>query len=191
MSPALLLAAALAAAPASAPAHKKAPLVPTAEKGRPLDIRADHLTVLTKENRGLWKGHVHAVRPPSGDQPQLDLKCDELVTDYAGEDKLEKVTCKGNVEVTQGDRQGFGELAVFDNDKGELVVTGNPRGKQGPNSFYGDRLVFFPNSDRVEVENPRIRSEQPPQLGGGSENLAPKRSEAAIKAEPAHAEGPR
>lgn len=188
---AVLFAAAIAAAPAAAPHKKPAPAPAAGEKGRPLDIRADHLTVLTKENRGLWKGHVHAVRPPSGDQPQLDLKCDELVTDYAGEDKLERVTCKGNVEVTQGDRQGFGELAVFDNDKGELVVTGNPRGKQGPNAFFGDRLIFFPNSDRVEVENPRIRSEQAPQLGGAAEPAPAKRSEPAIRALPAHAEGSR
>ena len=142
---ALALALALGNAPARPPG-----------KPRPLDIRADHLTVLTKDNRGLWKGHVHAVREATADQPRLDLRCDELVTDFVGENKLQKVTCTGDVEVVQGDRMGWGDNAVYDSTTGELVVTGNPRGQQGPNKFRGEKLTFFINSDRIEIEHPVV-----------------------------------
>jgi lipopolysaccharide export system protein LptA len=145
-----------------------APIAKSKAPARPLDIRADHLTVLTKENRGVWKGHVHAIRPATADQPQLDLRCDQLVTDFVGEDKIQRVTCTGNVEVVQGDRMGWGDQAVYDSDHGELVVTGNPRGQQGPNKFRGDTLTFFVNEDRVEIERPTVDTPPPANVPGST-----------------------
>ena len=159
MTPASVLLVALSLGSAPAPSKPR--------PSKPLDIRADHLTVLTKDNRGLWKGHVHAVRPATPEQPQLDLRCDELVTDFVGEDKLQKATCTGNVEVVQGDRQGWGEVAVYDSEKAELVVTGNPRGQQGPNRFRGDKLIFLVDADRIEIEHPVVDTPAPGQLPGG------------------------
>jgi lipopolysaccharide transport protein LptA len=130
-------------------------------KPLPLDVRADHLTVLTKQNRGVWKGHVHAVRPATAQRPELQLFCDELTTDLSGEDRLQNAVCTGNVQVVQGDRTGWGEKAVYDGARGELVVTGNPRGEQGPNRFRGEKLTFMLDSDRIEVERPVLDTPAP------------------------------
>ena len=181
---ALVLALALAAAlkPASTP-PKPAPSTPAAGSSKPLDIQADHLTVLTKDNRGLWKGHVHAVRAATAEQPKLVLTCDQLVTDFQGEDKLEKAVCTGNVEVVQGDRTGWGNQAIYDAAGGTVVVTGNPHGKQGTNEFVGDELTFFVDGDRIEVKNPKLKTQSPQQLEG-SEKPKPSTTTTANAATP-------
>ena len=143
----LVLALALAAAPHGRPL--------------PVEIRADHLTVVTPNNRGIWKGHVHAVRPATAGRPQVELFCDQLVTDLAGEDRLQGAVCTGNVQVVQGDRIGWGERAVYDGQRGALVVTGNPRGQQGPSRFRGEKLTFSLDSDRIEVEHPILDTPAP------------------------------
>jgi lipopolysaccharide export system protein LptA len=126
---------------------------------RPLSATADHLTAFTKEHREVWKGHVHAIRTADDGQPPVHLKCDELTTFLAnGEQKgeqqhIDKAVCKGNVEVVQGDRVGWGDLAVFDNDQERIVVTGHPHGQQGANTFQGDKLTFHTDDDVVDVDH--------------------------------------
>ena len=46
----------------------------------PLHITADHLTVLTKENKTQWTGKVHVVRPPENGQPPVDIRCQVMKT---------------------------------------------------------------------------------------------------------------
>jgi len=183
---AIVLALALAAAPkpAKAPAPTKPPTTAATGPSKPLDITADHLTVLTKDNRGLWKGHVHAIRAATAEQPQLDLRCDQLVTDFQGEDKLEKAICTGNVEVVQGDRTGWGDQAVYDAAGGTVVVTGNPHGKQGTNEFVGDELTFFVDGDRIEVKNPKLKTQSPQQLEGTTKPSTPPHATTANAATP-------
>jgi len=117
--------------------------------------------VLTQDHRGVWTGHVHAVRPATPADPQLDLRCDRLITDLAGDQKLQRATCTGNVSVVQGDRLGWGDHAVYDAGTGQLVVTGHPRGQQGPNRFRGDSLTFFVSGDRIEVVHPVVDTPAP------------------------------
>jgi lipopolysaccharide transport protein LptA len=142
-------------AEAKRPSQEPFPEPPEASAQQPLDVTADHLTVKPKENVGVWSGHVHAVRAPDHGQPAVHIKCEELTTTYRGqkegEQKVDKVTCRGNVEVVQGDRAGWGDLAVFDNESGILVVTGSPRAQQGPNRFSGDKVTFDVNANQLDV----------------------------------------
>jgi len=131
--------------------------------GKPvhLDIRADHLSVLTKENRGVWKGHVRVVRPGTAGQPELRLFCDQLVTTLSGADRLQDAVCTGNVQVVQGDRAGWGDTAVYLAETAQVVVTGNPHGQQGPSTFRGEKLTFGVETGRIEVEKPVLETPAP------------------------------
>ena len=140
---------------------------PKAERPEhPIDIRSDHGTLLPKEHVGIFKGHVHAVRPGEKGQPDLHILCDQATTHYQGDNKVQTIICEGSVEVIQGDRKGWGDRGEFNNDLGNLVVTGSPHGQQGPNRFAGKVLTFFTNDDRVEVDQAVVEGETEGRMDG-------------------------
>ncbi len=51
-----------------------------------------------------------------------------------------------------GERWARGDHADYDTVKEVLVLTGNPEARQGTNTMRGDRVVFYVDTDLIEVE---------------------------------------
>ncbi len=98
--------------------------------------------------RFVCTGHVKMVRNTT------TLTCDRSIGHYLGKDatQITRLECFGNVEAVDGDRWARGDHADYDTQKEVLVLTGNPEARQGTNTMKGDRVVFYVDTDLIEVE---------------------------------------
>jgi lipopolysaccharide transport protein LptA len=128
----------------------------TAKSGapeRPVKIAADAFDALEGGKRLIWKGKVLIVRD------DMRVNCDRLVGEGEDAKHIRKLTCSGNAHMRQSavanvhpEREAWGEVAVFDNDTAILTVTGSPRGREGENTFQGDRVTFDTRADKLRAE---------------------------------------
>ena len=77
-------------------------------------------------------------------------KIDDKAMEGTGD--LEKIEAKGNVIVTQKEKIATGEEAVYFQDSGQIVMTGNATLRDGKNIIKGDKVTVFVNEDRGIVE---------------------------------------
>jgi lipopolysaccharide export system protein LptA len=70
-----------------------------------------------------------------------------------GTGDLEKIEAKGNVVVTQKERVATGDEAVYFQDSGQIIMTGNATLRDGKNLIKGDKVTVFVNEDRGVVES--------------------------------------
>lgn len=110
-------------------------------------IDADALVLESQKSTATWTGHVKAVREATV------LTAPLLVATYDAQGSITHLAASGTVEVTEGDRWATGKNADYDVTKGILVVTGQPRARQGNNRMKGTKVIFFPGTDFIEVEN--------------------------------------
>jgi lipopolysaccharide transport protein LptA len=137
----------------------------------PVDIRSDRLTIHQKEQRAVFEGNVKTV------QGELKIDCEKLTVTYAGEkDKrskageIKQMVFTGSVSITQKNRQGHCEKAVYDRVAGRIVCTGKPWVVEGENRIRGERIVYLLEEDQVRIKRPQavIRlPEDDDQKGGG------------------------
>ena len=113
----------------------------------PIEIHSEKFRVYSQKHQAVWTGHVQAKRDTT------DLRCQQLTAYYTEDEKISRLECVGNVEVTDGDRFASGEHADFDNVSGVLVLTGSPQARQGPNRMLGSKVIFSVGKDTLEVEN--------------------------------------
>jgi lipopolysaccharide export system protein LptA len=71
--------------------------------------------------------------------------------------QVERMTSKGNVEISSGGRSGVGEQLVYTNDTGDYVLTGKagaPPTLTDPSrgTVTGQALIFNSRDDSVRVE---------------------------------------
>ncbi|MDR0966522.1 MAG: LptA/OstA family protein [Myxococcales bacterium] len=146
---------ALAAPASGAPAHKPA-----------VNITSERFEILPNAERALWTGSVVAQR---GD---LRLSCDKLTAEFdTGERRrIKSLVCEGNVHMLQrrgasgpgsaksnaADREAWGDRAHFDNKRGLVTVTGNPKAREGENRIHGEKVLIYVEEDRVVVEKPKM-----------------------------------
>lgn len=124
--------------------------------GTPAVIDADTLTMVQSRATATWRGHVRVVRGPTV------LTAPELDATWNAEGAITRLVAKGGVEAVEPTRRARGQRADFDVVKGVLVVTGRPEAHQGRNHMRGTRVTFFPESERVSVENAVTVIEQDP-----------------------------
>jgi lipopolysaccharide transport protein LptA len=122
----------------------------------PVDIRSDRLTIHQKEQRAIFEGNVKTV------QGELEIRCEKLTVTYAGEkDQLAKageikqMVFTGSVSITQKNRSGHCEKAVYDRVAGRIVCTGRPWVMEGENRIRGERIVYLLEEDEVRVTRPQ------------------------------------
>ncbi len=120
---------------------------------RPVTITADHLDVLDKEHKAVYRGHAHAIR----DTTVLD--CDTLTVFYSDKREVQHIEAEGNVEAVDGDRHAWGDTANYENATGILTVHGNPRVQQGNRHVVGDEILFTTGVDRVEITTPQTTAD--------------------------------
>ncbi len=120
---------------------------------RPVEVTAEKLEVLNKEQRAVYSGRARAVRDST------TLTCDRLEVLYGANREVTRILARGNVEAVDGDRWARGDEADFDNQTGVLVVRGSPQARQGKREVAGDEVTFTTGVDRLVVTKARTRVE--------------------------------
>ncbi len=114
----------------------------------PVFVDCDKGRMEGSQQRFVCTGHVKMVRNTT------TLTCDRSIGHYLGKDATEitRLECFGNVVAVDGDRWARGDHADYDTVKEVLILTGNPEARQGTNTMKGDRVVFYVDTDLIEVE---------------------------------------
>ena len=122
---------------------------PLATPENPVDVSCDNGSMNGNLRRFTCIGHVKMIRNTT------TLTCDRSVAHYVGKDatQVTRLECFGNVEAVSGDRWARGDYADYDTVKEVLVLTGNPEARQGNNTMHGERVVFYVDTDLIEVQN--------------------------------------
>ena len=131
------------------------PVAPTEFKN-PVNITAQRFEIQDKRQELIWIGGVKAVRG------RTVLTCERLIAHYTRNEEITRIECVGDVEATHGDMWARGERADFDNVRGNLVVTGSPQAKKGPNVMKGSRITVDVVRDTILVENAQTVFESSP-----------------------------
>jgi len=143
-------------APATRPAKPPSAAAPADPGGRtalatpenPVFVDCDRGRMEGSSQRFVCTGHVKMVRNTT------TLTCDRSIGHYLGKDatQITRLECFGNVVAVDGERWAHGDHADYDTVKEVLVLTGNPEARQGTNTMKGDRVVFYVDTDLIEVE---------------------------------------
>lgn len=128
----------------------------------PIEIVSDRMDAYNEKKLVIFSGNAVATQ---GDK---EIKSDQLLLYYKKEsnkkDKvvakeiegtgdLEKIEAKGNVTITQKDMIATGDEAVYLQDSGQIIMTGNTTLRDKKNVIKGDRVIVFVNEDRGVVES--------------------------------------
>jgi len=121
---------------------------PLATPENPVFVDCDKGRMEGSSQRFLCTGHVKMVRNAT------TITCDRSIGHYLGKDatQVTRLECFGNVQAVDGERWARGDHADYDTVKEVLVLTGNPEARQGTNTMKGDKVVFYVDSDLIEVE---------------------------------------
>ncbi|MBW1670586.1 MAG: lipopolysaccharide transport periplasmic protein LptA [Deltaproteobacteria bacterium] len=119
----------------------------------PIHIESDLMEAMDKSGIVVFTGHVKATRG------NLIIRSDKLEVFYEKRKQgvetkkaVKKTVATGHVRITQGERVGTGEKAVYDKPAEKITITGDAQVLEGPNRVSGKRIIFFINEDRSIVE---------------------------------------
>lgn len=126
-----------------------------AQPTTPLDLKADHLTLDPETGRAVFTGHVTAR------QGDLQITCDRLEARQGKAGDLEGLVAHGQVQITSKGLTARATEATFSENRGEIVLTGDPRVQRGRAWLSGRRIVYRVSDGRVTVEQARGRMDAP------------------------------
>jgi lipopolysaccharide transport protein LptA len=87
------------------------------------------------------------------DRIEVYYKKDQIETKNVEEKSdLEKIEAKGNVSIKQGERLATGDEAVYYQDTGQFILTGNAELREGKNSIKGCKIIANLNEKRGKAE---------------------------------------
>lgn len=132
-------------------------------------ITADRTDYDRKEGVVLFDRNVYV------DDEQYQMHADRLFLFLDGTNDLKRLVAIGNVAITNEDKRAYCARATFNKKLGRVVmyssdeITAQLReeGKKG-SDVKGEKIVFWLNSEQVEVENPVITM---PGGFGGQESM--------------------
>ena len=198
------------AAPAADAAPKKAaagvPLLPGSGSKEPVNITADKLDFLNKENKLIYTGNVVVVQGDStlkASKLNIDLQKDAAgaggatapatpapadATAPGQGSSVRHMEAEGPVTMISKDQVGTGDRATYDKAENKVYLFGNVTLSQGTNITQGDRLIYDMTSGQAQVfsgatNNGRVSSVFTP--GSGTPGGPPKPAPAPAKAKPA------
>jgi len=139
----------------------------------PIQVEANHMLSVEKTNSVQFSGDVDAK------QGNVRIRCDLMTVYYSQAEKIagpaenksqqvEKLTCDGNVEVTKDDWLGSSQNMVYLKKVRQVILTGKAKAWQGQNMVSGDKIIYFIDQGRSEVEGGRPEAN----LRNPSENKA-------------------
>lgn len=130
-------------------------------KGAPIEIVSDKMEAFQDKKMIVFSGNAVAR------QGDISIKTDSLSVFYRkSNDKkekigkqevetagdLDKIELKGHVIISQKDMSATGDEAVYYQESGQFIMTGNPVLQQGKNIIKGCRVVIYANENRGKVE---------------------------------------
>ena len=123
----------------------------------PITVKSNEMSADNKGKVAVFFGKVVAK------QGDVTIFSEKLIINYADNSgEVDKVEAHGNVRIVQQNRTGFSDQAVYDNRKGQIILTGSPRVVQGGDSISGKVITYFLDDDMSEVTSggdPRSRVE--------------------------------
>lgn len=126
---------------------------------KPVDIEADQMEVLQKENRAIFTGKVNATRDT------VNLKTDKLVVTYSetprtdGTKKTDVtfLDASGNVLIVTRNQRITGQKAHMDVKANKVRVEGNVTVTQGKTTMHGPVLLVDLDNDTSEMTGGRVK----------------------------------
>jgi len=130
------------------------------KKNEPIEISSDRMEAFNEKKMVVFSGNATAI------QGDVILMSDQLFLYYKNEpgkkDKigtkeiqtsgdLDKIEAKGNVVITQKERLATSEEASFNQENGQIVMTGNAILHEGKNTITGCKIIVYTNEERGSV----------------------------------------
>lgn len=123
----------------------------------PIHIEADRMVSQEQENSVVFLGNVDA------SQGELLIRTDEMTVYYTqdeqkssskGSGEVDKLICRGNVQISQGDWLGTSQrMDYFASDR-RVVLSGNAKAWKGQNMVEGKTITYYLDEGRSIVEAP-------------------------------------
>jgi len=82
-------------------------------------------------------------------EPRVKLECEKLYVFFDATNNVDSVVATDSVRVTQADRRGTCDKAVYTAKMGAIVMTGNAKLMRGRDVVNGDEIKIFVNSEKV------------------------------------------
>jgi len=142
----------------------------SANRDKPVNIKAASLEVRDKEKVATFSGDVHVV------QGDTDMRCKTLVVFYednskdgkdavkaaqpgpAGTNQIRRMEARGNVVVTQKDQIATGERGDFDMRTNTVVLSGKVVVTKGTDVLRGERLIVNLTDGVSRMEGGRVEA---------------------------------
>ena len=139
-----------------------------AESQKPIQIEADHMLSMQKENTVFFSGKVEAK------QEDLIIHSDEM-TVYYNEKKdtddnqkkggtrskdVDRIFSEGNVEITQLEWVATGDTAEYFADERKVILTGSAKVWQDNNLVTGNKVVMYLDEGKSVVERSTEKGER-------------------------------
>ena len=131
------------------------PAGPVLAEDAPIKIEADHMSSTEKESSVIFSGDVDAR------QEDVRIRTDKMTVFYTDKakaeaeakvsQKVEKLVCNGNVEITRDDWLGKARDMVYLSKERQFILMGDAKAYQGQNMVSGDRIIYYLDEGRSEV----------------------------------------
>lgn len=115
-------------------------------------INADKMVYNLTYDKFEAEGHVRAVFH----QHHAELSARKLVVFLEkGLNTIKKIVASDEVIITQKDRKISADQGIFFGGEQKIVLTGNPVSRQGENTLSGQEIVYYLDSETVEIKKAR------------------------------------
>ncbi|HEU0265975.1 MAG TPA: lipopolysaccharide transport periplasmic protein LptA [Geobacterales bacterium] len=129
------------------PLFAEGPVKPLQLSGEPIHIKSDSLFTDNQQRKAVFTGSVTAR------QGDLVIYATELVFYYAEEGgEVDRVEGAGDVRISQGGRLATADHALYLNHDGKIILTGNPKVRQGKDFVSGDTIIYSVADGHSEVD---------------------------------------
>lgn len=131
------------------------PAIGADEKEPPVYVEADQMSSTEEKNTVLFVGNVDAR------QGDLRILSDEMTVHYrdetAGdkdastEQKIEKLVCVGNVELSTEEWLGTADQMIYFSGNRKVHLLGDAKAWQDENMVSGEKIIYYIDEGRSEV----------------------------------------
>jgi lipopolysaccharide export system protein LptA len=121
----------------------------------PINIEADRMISQEAKNSVVFTGNVDA------SQGKVTIRTDEMTIYYQPNDpknmenqsrKVKKMSCIGNVEITQENWLGTGERMDYFSNERKIILHGDAKAWQGKNMVSGTTITYYLDEKRSIVD---------------------------------------
>jgi len=145
----------------------KSPLPASGSTNEPTVITADHLNGDYLHNVGTFEGNVLAV------DPRMTVRADKMTVFFGSTNvvtatstnavrSVQKIIGEGAVVITTPDNKiTHSERTEYTAGDGKVVLTGHPRAESADGIVTGQKITFWRDSQRMDVENSQTDTNRP------------------------------